>query len=123
MAFRNCTHGSFPRCAMGVIRPRGGTLQVVKGPGLKLELAGICTNGISTADFQGSSYGSPSEIEWNFGGGSKDNTTIGPITRVSQFTMSGNGPVLLWANNTIDGPTIVSNGVLVVSGGPPAGPP
>ena len=119
----NITGTNGVNVALGVIRTRGGALQVVKGPGLKLELAGICTNGIYPADFQGSSYGSPSEIEWNFGDGGKDNTTIGPITRVSRFTTSGNGPVLLWATNTIDGPTFVSNGVLVVSGSMSGGSP
>ena len=43
--------------------------------------------GVYPADFTGSSYGSPSEIEWNFGDGSKDSDAI--FWRISVGDPSG----------------------------------
>ena len=102
---------------LGSMRLRNGPLKVVADPGVYVDLAGIRTNGIYPADFQGSSYGSPSEIEWNFGDGPANNTSrCGPIQGVSWFTKDGNAALILWATNSYPGPTVVSNGVLVVSG-------
>ena len=102
---------------LGSMRLRNGPLVVVADPGVYVDLAGIRTNGIYPADFQGSSYGSPSEIEWNFGDGSANNTSrCGPIDGVSGLTKDGNAALILWATNSYPGPTVVSNGVLVVSG-------
>ena len=102
---------------LGSMRLRNGSLVVVAEPGVYVDLAGIRTNGVYPADFTGSSYGSPSEIEWNFGDGSANNTSLcGPIQGVSGFTKDGNAALILWATNSYPGPTVVSNGVLVVSG-------
>ena len=57
---------------LGVVTMLDGPITFT-GPGT-LHIHGINKDGVYPVDFNGSSYGSPSEIEWNFGDGSKDNT-------------------------------------------------
>ena len=99
----------------GEFYTHGGPLHLVT-LGVDVRLEGISSNGVYPVDFTGSSYGSPSEIEWNFGDGSKDTDTCGPIKGVASFTKSGNKPLKLTGTNIYSGPTIIRDGPVLLSG-------
>jgi len=99
---------------VGEVKTHAGPASIVTA-GLDVHVAGISSNGIYPTDFTGSSYGSPSEIEWNFGDGSKDTDSCGSIKGVASFTDSGDKPLLLTGTNIYSGPTIVSQGTLVLA--------
>ena len=85
------------------------------GPGTT-HIHGINKDGIYPVDFVGSSYGSPSEIEWSFDYNSKSDL-CGPIAGISGLNKGGtNKTLVLWGTNSYAGPTTITGGALVLAG-------
>ena len=99
---------------LGVVTMLDGPITFT-GPGTT-HIHGINMDGVFPVDFQGSSYGSPSEIEWSFGDNSRADG-CGPITEISELNKGGtNKTLVLWGTNSYAGPTTISGGVLVLAG-------